>query len=94
MQGFWITFTDGTKGYCQGQSAYDAVAIAEHLTKKTVNINSENKYKPNLKTLPYPATPVIWQLDHPVHGKTPDFCHAPNQCAGRTACPQNHSCTE
>jgi hypothetical protein len=25
MQGFWMTFTDGAKGYCEGQSPYDAV---------------------------------------------------------------------
>ena len=36
MQGYWITFTDGTSGYCEGNSAYDAKGIAEHLTGKTV----------------------------------------------------------
>jgi len=30
MQGFWITFTDGTKGYCQGQTAYDALLFLTH----------------------------------------------------------------
>jgi len=93
MQGFWLTFTDGSKGYCQGGSPYDAVSIAEKLTGKTVVVGA-NKWKPELKTLPYPANPVIWQLDHPVSGKTPSFCFRPDQCCGSTSCPQNRSCTE
>lgn len=93
MQGYWIKFTDGSRGYCQGQNAYDAVQIAEHLTGKTVE-GGPNKWEPQLETLPYPANPVIWQLDHPVHGKTPTFCYAPNQCCGRTSCPQRRGCTE
>lgn len=92
MKGFWLTFTDGTKGYCQGVSEYDAKQIAEKLTGKTV---AGGKYKDIAAViLPYPAKPIIWQLDHPVHGKTPDFCHSPEQCKGRTSCPQRYSCTE
>jgi hypothetical protein len=94
MQGYWVTFTDGTKGYCQGQSTYDAVRIAEHLTGKTVNIGDSDKYKPELKTLPYPSAPIIWQFDHPVTGKTPAFCFRPNQCCGMTSCPQRHACDD
>lgn len=93
MQGYWIKFTDGSRGYCEGQSPYDAVQIAQHITGKTVDAGP-NEWKPKLETLPYPAEPIIWQLDHPIHGKTPAFCFAPNECCGRTACPQNYSCTE
>lgn len=93
MHGYWITFTDGSKGYCQGSSPYDAKAIAEKLTGKTVKAEG-GPYDPKIPTLPYPATPVIWQLDHPVHGKCPAFCSRPDQCKGRTACPQDYSCTE
>jgi hypothetical protein len=92
MNGFWITFTDGTKGYCQGVNEYDAKSIAEKLTGKTVGGGPWKNF--TMKPLPYPANPVIWQLDHPVHGKTPTFCHSPNKCCGHTACPQNYSCTE
>ena len=91
MQGFWVTFSDGTKGYCEGHNEFDAKCIAEKLTGKTV---PGDKWKPNLPTLPYPATPVIWQLDHPVNGKCPAFCHSPDKCKGKTSCPQNHACTE
>lgn len=91
MQGYWITFTDGSKGYCEGNSAYDAKKIAEHLTGKTVK---GGKFKDiDAVILPYPAEPVIWQLDHPVDGKTPRFCYRPEQCKGKTCCPQCPSCT-
>lgn len=93
MEGYWLTFTDGSKGYCEGQSPYDAVLIAEKLTGKTVK-HEGSKWKPELKTLPYPANPVIWQLDHPVNGKCPTFCFAPDKCCGASCCPQNRSCTE
>lgn len=93
MQTYWIEFADGSKGSCQGLSPYDAVSIAEKLTGKTVVVG-DNKWKPEIKTLPYPATPIIWQLDHPVSGKCPAFCFRPTQCAGHTSCPQNRSCTE
>lgn len=46
------------------------------------------------KVLPYPASPCIWSFEHPVYGKTPNFCHDPKKCCGRTSCPQRHSCTE
>lgn len=93
MNGYWITFTDGSKGYCEGNGAYDAVRIAEKLTGKTAVIEG-SKWKPELKSLPYPATPVIWQFDHPIDGKCPAFCFRPDQCCGSTSCPQNRSCTE
>lgn len=94
MNGFWLKFTDGSKGYCEGQNAYDAVKIAEKLTGKTVVVGGDNKYQPVLDSLPYPATPVIWQFDHPVNGKCPAFCFRPDQCAGKTCCPQNRACDE
>lgn len=93
MKGYWIKFTDGSSGYCQGQTPYDAVKIAEHLTGKAA-IVGEKKYNPELKTLPYPAEPVIWQLDHPVNGKCPPFCFRPNECCGHLSCPQRRSCCE
>lgn len=94
MNAYWLKFTDGSEACCEGHSEFDAQKIAEKLTGKTV-ADTPNKWTAgNVKPLPYPASPVIWQLDHPCHGKTPTFCHAPKQCKGRTACPQNYSCTE
>lgn len=92
MRGFWITFTDGSQGYCQGTSESDAARIAEKLTGKTVGGGPYRDF--TMKPLPYPAEPVIWQLDHPVNGKCPAFCSRPKECAGHTSCPQRYSCTE
>ena len=93
MQGFWLTFEDGSKGYCEGESAFDAVQIAEKIAGKTVKVGP-NKWKPDVPQLPYPAQPIIWQFEHPVSGKCPAFCFKPLECVGKTACPQNYSCTE
>jgi hypothetical protein len=92
MKGFWIEFTDGYSGYCEGEGAYDAVQIAEKITGKTAVIG-DNKYQPEVKTLPYPARPIIWQLDHPVQGNCPPFCYTPSKCCGNTSCPRSPSCT-
>lgn len=92
MQTFWLTFTDGSQGCCQGSSAFDAKAIAEKLTGKKV---AGGEYRDiEAKSLPYPANPVIWQFDHPVHGKCPPFCHDPKKCCGNTSCPKNYACSE
>lgn len=92
MKYYWLTFTDGTQGCCQGASEYDAKRIAEKLTGKKVKGGDYQNIE--AKVLPYPATPVIWQLDHPVSGQCPAFCHSPRQCAGKTACPQSYACSE
>ena len=92
MTPYWLTFTDGSHGCCEGKNAYDAKMIAEKLTGKVV---AGGKFKDiSAETLPYPATPLIWQLDHPVNGKCPPFCHDPHGCVGRGSCPKNHACTE
>jgi hypothetical protein len=92
MRAYWLTFTDGSKSCCEGQSEYDAKMIAEKFTGKTV---AGGKYKDiAAKSLPYPARPVIWQFEHPLNGKTPLFCHEPEKCQNKTACPQSYSCTE
>lgn len=92
MKGYWVTFTDGTSGYCEGLSEYDCKQIAEKFSGKTVGGGQWKDF--TMKPIPYPANPVIWQFDHPVSGKCPTFCHSPRQCAGRTSCPQNYACTE
>jgi hypothetical protein len=92
MNGYWLKFTDGTSGYCEGSNEYDAKQIAEKISGKTV---AGGKYdKIEAKRLPYPATPVIWQFDHPVVGKCPPFCFQPNRCSGHTSCPSSHACSE
>jgi hypothetical protein len=92
MQGYWITFTDGSQGYCEGESDYDAKQIAEKFSGKKVGGGEWKDFTMN--KLPYPANPIIWQYEHPISGKCPAFCHKPRQCQGRTVCPQSYSCTE
>ena len=92
MTPYWITFTDGSKACCEGQSPYDAKKIAEHFTGKTVD---GGEYKDiNAVPLPYPANPVIWQFAHPLTGKTPCFCYTPEQCKGASCCRKDYACTE
>ena len=97
MQAYWLKFTDGTTGHCEGQSAYDAVKIAEKLTGKTVDLGN-NKYRPEnseaVKKLPYPRSPMIWQFDHPVSGKCPPLCFGGSECLGRGSCPKSYACSE
>ena len=85
MKAYWLTFTDGSHGCCEGQNDYDAKKIAEHITGKTVS---------GAEGLPYPATPIIWQFDHPIHGSTPAFCYTPEECKGCGSCPKSYACTE
>lgn len=92
MKAWWITFTDGSQACCEGESDYDAKRIAEHFTGKKVKGGDFRDF--DVKPLPYPADPIIWQSEHPIHGKTPTFCHSPKQCAGKSSCPQHHACTE
>ena len=100
MQTFWVKFEDGSKACCQGQSAYDALRIAEHLSGKKVAAKpgeATNSWSANgreIAPLPYPAEPSIWKFEHPEYGTCPSFCHSPNTCAGRTACPQPRACND
>lgn len=89
---YWITFTDGTAGSCEGNTPYDAKRIAEHVTGKKVEGGEWKDFKAEI--LPYFAAPVIFQYEHPIHGKSPAFCYKPKECKGRTSCPQGRSCTE
>lgn len=97
MQTYWLKFTDGSTGYCQGQSKHDVVTIAEKITGKTVE-PGPNKWRKDewesIKTNPYAVRNMIWAFEHPVYGKEPAFCNGGPQCIGRGACPRNFACTE
>lgn len=89
MRSYWITFEDGSKGSCNGESPYDAKIIAEKVSGKKV-ASGDNA----VVGLPYPAAPVVWGFQHPVYGQTPTFCHTPEKCKGNTSCTHRYSCTE
>lgn len=92
-RGYWITFTDGSAGFCEGEGAWDAVRIAEKITGKMA-IMGEDRWNPDIPRLPYPANSIIWQFDHPVSGKCPPFCATPEKCKGNTSCPSRYACSE
>ena len=92
MKSWWLTFTDGSTACCDGEDEFDAKTIAEKLTGKKV---AGGEYRDiAAKRLPYPANPNLWTFDHPVRGKCPPLCYSPRRCAGRSSCPQQHSCSE
>ncbi len=92
MNTYWLTFTDGSQGSCDGVNPYDAKQIAEKITGKKVAGGESTHIA--ARQLPYPANPIVWQFDHPVHGKCPAFCHSPKKCAGRSSCPMSYACSE
>jgi hypothetical protein len=80
MSAYWLNFTDGTSGSCEGKTLAAAITKAEDLTGRTACGG---------KSLPYFAVPVIFQS-----GDEPAFCHNPVRCAGRSSCPMDYACTE
>lgn len=84
--GYWVNFQDGSSGYCEAEDEHDAREIAERITGKSVAFGANG---PMVRTLPYPAQPIIWQ-----QSQMPDFCHSPEQCAGRLSCPMRRACND
>ena len=79
---YWVTFEDRTAGCIDCGKDEDPLAIAAVLGKlKTID------------ALPYPARPVLRRRPNETH-PCPEFCYAPQQCKGRTACPQSYACSE
>lgn len=80
--GYWIDFTDGSSGYCEGDEPGPASAMT-----KAQEVSGKVPVK--AQTLPYPAKPVIWQKSD-----CPPFCYRPGQCAGTTYCRNRPSCSD
>lgn len=83
---FWVTFQNHKPGCVEAPTLLEAATLAQQLSKGCAVITCQR--------LPYPATPRLNQYEDPTYGITPAFCHAPEQCQGRTACPQRRSCVE
>lgn len=87
MSAYWVRFETGKTMCVEEKDEAAARARAEAVGPVQ-----------SLRTLPYPARPRLepyetWEWD----GRTittPELCHSPNQCAGRTACPQRYACSE
>ncbi len=80
MTPYWLSFTDGTSGCCEGATLAAAITKAEDITGKVVSGG---------KRLPYPAHPRIGE-----QSSCPSFCHDPDKCAGKSSCPMDYACTE
>jgi len=84
---YWLTFekTISSGGACiEARGEQEAKEWAENLTRKKVT---------EARILPYPASPVLWQFEHPIYGQTPCFCYQPGFCQDHRACPNDPSCT-
>lgn len=84
VSSYWVTFEDGSAGCVQARSNEDVDAVATEATGKEVH---------DVKVLPYPAEPRLRVVEHDRYGRSPSFCYRPGECAGRTSCPTNPSCT-
>lgn len=85
MSQFWMTF----KG--RGAACMEAPTEQEARTDAAVLTGAEVL---TCHVLPYPAEPRLRPYIDPKWGKYPAFCFRPESCKGKTACPQNYSCTE
>lgn len=79
MAAYWLTFSTGGPGCIEATSQAEAEALGAKLRGAAVT---------SCKTLPYPASPRLNA------GPCQSFCHDPQRCAGRTACPQRRSCVD
>lgn len=78
MRYFYATFTDRAAGCID----------AETLDEAKVKAAAFGTVK-EVKSNPYPTSNRLGE-----HDDCPPFCYKPGACAGKTACPQNYSCTE
>lgn len=82
---FWLTFKGHRSACMEAPEGEEAKRAATELTGAEVL---------TVERIPYPADPRIRPFKHPKYGQMPSFCFRPEECSGRTACPQNYSCTE
>lgn len=83
---WWLNLRGGNqRALCvEAPTEAEAQLIAE------ANTGGKTEY---IRPLPYPAEPRA-KFSAFYDPKFPSFCYRPEQCAGRTCCPQNYSCTE
>lgn len=77
---YWIKFIGRTPACVEAANPQSARTLAKELTGCEVTA---------CDVLPYPASPQLNRVSG-----CPPFCHSPEQCKGRTACPQHYACSE
>lgn len=83
---FWVTFKGHKPGCVEAPTLLEAATEAQRITNGSAVETCQR--------LPYPATPRLNQYVDPQHGVTPAFCYRPQECQGRTSCPQRRSCVD
>lgn len=86
MNSWWIDFGGARAAACvDAEGQEKALELAEQL----------GGAKPvSAERLPYPAAPRLNSGVWPGGHRIPAFCWKPEQCKGRSSCPQRLSCTE
>lgn len=85
MRSFWLKFKERASGCVEAKDEVEAAAIAKQETGFDAT---------SVQSLPYPANPRINKFNDPKYGVCPSFCFKPQECCGKTSCPQRYSCTE
>lgn len=84
MAHWWFHFADRKPGCvaleCSLQDAMEVAKEFGHVKEAWV--------------LPYPAAPRLDNKDGWGSGQHPSFCHDPEHCKGRTACPKERACDD
>ena len=79
MTAYWVRFSDGHKPGC---------VEADSEAQAGITAAAFGAVK-DTRCLPHPAEPRLNR-----ESDCPSFCYKPEQCVGRTACPQSYACTE
>lgn len=84
---FWVALPSGKRMCIDAASEADVQVRADEAQLGAVKV---------LGRLPYAAEPrlPIGTVGWGQENASPSFCYAPNQCLGRSCCPQRYSCTE
>ena len=78
---WWVTYKDGYQGCV-------AFAASEGSPKEVAERERSGEVI-DVKPLPYPASPVIYNSSG-----CPAFCFQPKLCAGKHSCPRNRACDD
>ena len=85
MQAYWLKF--------EGQPSGCVEAISEEEARR-IGAESIGANVLECSRLPYPANPRINKHVHLGGAICPSFCYRPEQCKGKTCCPERRSCCD
>ena len=89
MGAYWFEFDEDKK--CPQEPLEGCIKARDWDTAQILAENLDRGDIIQQWWLPYPAHPII---DDDWTDATPAFCHKPNKCKGKTACPHDPACSE